>query len=136
MEKLHHGPINASKRHLLAEINLDFLPKTTNHLNTMHWAMKHKEAKACKLMVMLQCRHKRIHGLGLSRVELELTRFSSKEPDFDGMVGSWKYVIDALVEASVIVDDKPSIIGSPIFLWEKAKQKEGKIRIRIYTESK
>jgi Holliday junction resolvase RusA-like endonuclease len=120
------------KQLLLAEFEIWGLPKTTNALNSLHWAKRYKEAMRWKNLVMTQCLLKKIQGAVLTKCQLELKRFSSKEPDFDGMVGSWKHVIDALVQCQAIIDDKPSVIGSPIFLWEKVKPKEGRIGVKIY----
>lgn len=62
---------------------------------------------------------------------LTLTRFSSVEPDFDGLVISFKNVIDGLVESGVIEGDKQSIIGQPRYLWERTKPRQGRIRVRV-----
>lgn len=134
MKEIHGEAINVPKRCLLAEIELPGVPKTTNQLNSMHWAERHRYTKNWKLAVMLKCASHKINGLGLTKVQLQLTRVSSREPDFDGMVGSWKCIIDALVEAKVFIDDRPSVIGSPVFLWEKTSRKDGHIKIRIFQE--
>ena len=119
---------------LVAEFNIYALPQTINAIGRKHWGLKVKEAKRWKRLVGEQCIFKNIHGLGLKTARLELTRRSSKEPDFDNLASSFKHVIDALVESYVIVDDKPSVISSPVFIWEKAKMKEGSITVRIFTD--
>lgn len=118
---------------LLAEFELPGLPKTVNQIGRSHWAIKSKEAKRWKSAVFYACHQNKISELMLPKATLELTRFSSREPDVDNMVGSWKHVIDGLVLAQVIIDDKPSVIGSPVFTWEKCKRAEARIRIRIFT---
>lgn len=62
---------------------------------------------------------------------LSLTRCSSRRPDYDGLVAGFKSVIDGLKDAGLIVDDKYENIGYPMYNWEKAANKEGKIRVTI-----
>lgn len=76
------------------------------------------------------------------RATLRLTRHSSIEPDYDGLVYSFKALIDALqppkggkkprIGASVIVDDKPSVIGVPDYKWEKAPRGQGHVTIEVW----
>lgn len=119
---------------LLAEFEIKGAPKTVNSLVRMHWAAKYNEAKRWKQCVGICCRQLKINGMRLKKATLEFTRFSSREPDFDNLAGSFKHILDGLVEAEVIVDDKPSVIGSPIFAWEKCKRSEVRIRVRILCE--
>lgn len=118
---------------LLAEFEIKGLPKATNTLNRMHWAKKAKEAKMWKQIVLLHCRQLMICDASLKQAGLELTRFSSVEPDFDGLVSTWKHVIDGLVEAQVIIDDRPSVLKDVQFRWEKIGKKIGKIRVKIFS---
>ena len=70
----------------------------------------------------------------LTKAKLVLTRFSSSEPDFDGLVSGFKHCIDGLKEAKVILDDKPSIVGQPQFFWHKSKKGMGSIKIEVYED--
>jgi hypothetical protein len=63
--------------------------------------------------------------------KLTLIRHSSSEPDFDGLVSSFKSSIDSLVECGVIENDKPSNIGQQTYLWRKAPPKKGFIEIIV-----
>jgi len=65
------------------------------------------------------------------RYQLSLTRFSSSEPDYDGLVASFKWVVDGLKHAQIIQDDKLSQSGPWNCSWIKCKKKEGKIRVRV-----
>lgn len=108
------------------------LPSTANA--RMHWAVKAKETKLWKRLVFEQCVLHRVTNLGLKKAVLVLGRYSTRETDFDNLAGSFKAVIDGLVVAGVIVDDKPSVIGSPTFIWHKAKHKSGKITVEVLVE--
>jgi hypothetical protein len=68
----------------------------------------------------------------LTKAHLRLTRHSSVEPDFDGLVSSFKHVIDGLVRAGILTNDKISNIGQPEYFWQKAKPNNGKIIIEVF----
>lgn len=67
----------------------------------------------------------------LQRAKLTFTRFSSSEPDYDNMVGSFKPLVDGLVDARVIIDDARKNIGTPEYLWIYCPPRQGKIRIEV-----
>lgn len=67
----------------------------------------------------------------LQRATVRCERHSSVEPDRDNLASSFKNIIDGLVLVGVIEDDKPSVIGSPDFVWIKAKRGEGHVRIQV-----
>lgn len=67
----------------------------------------------------------------LERAQITLTRYSSMEPDFDGLVSSFKAVIDGLVVHGVLAGDKMSQIGQPRYRWEKCPRNSGKIKVRV-----
>lgn len=121
---------------LVATFEIKGLPKVINAIGRKHWIFKHNETKLWKSLVHLKCRELGIDYLNLENAKLEFTRFSSRQLDFDSLVNSFKHVQDGLVEAGVLIDDSPNVIGQPSFKWEKCKQKEGKIGISIWTVPK
>lgn len=119
-----------SKYHTIFEIK--GLPKTVNALGRKHWAIKKKHNDDWTKQVFFAL----FGGNGLPDKPLKsatitLTRCSSSEPDFDGLVSSFKVILDSLTRVGVIEDDKPSIIGTPTYVWQQCKQKQGKIRVEI-----
>lgn len=111
---------------------LNGLPKTTNAGGRLHWAAKAKEAKlwrkrVCLTVASLNAAPKE----PLKKATLTLTRRSAVEPDFDGTVSSFKHILDGLVDAGVIVDDKPSIIGQPTYKWEKVSKNLGHVHVIV-----
>lgn len=111
------------------EFTLCGLPKTTNRSIGKHFRAYMKERDAWRAGVNAAISG-RLPPKPLKRARLTLTRYSSVEPDFDGLVSSFKAVTDAL-RGRVIDDDRPSCIGSPIFRWERAKPKCGRIGVVV-----
>ena len=120
---------------LAFEINQ--LPRMTNPSGRpTHWAIKAKEANH---WIGLVAEAVRAAGpapvrLPLKRAKLQLTRFSSVSPDADGLVSGFKHVVDGLVRAGVLVNDKFVNIGFPEFNWVKVPPKQGRIRVVLISE--
>lgn len=112
------------------EFTLPGLPKMANQLLRGHWIVKHRHAATWKLAVA-RATHGRLPAVPLVSAALELTRVSSSEPDFDGLVSGFKAIVDGLVECGVLATDKPSCIGQPKFNWEKCKPKKGHVRVKV-----
>lgn len=127
--------LEQAKRLEKARKTIDFdipgLPKTTNSGGRAHWAVKAKEAREWKRFVYACVRSSGFKGGPFPKAKLTLTRHSAVEPDFDGLVSSFKHVIDGLVEAGVIPSDKPSVIGQPDYRWERAPRGRGYIRVKV-----
>jgi len=111
-------------------LELDGLPKTTNTQAGRGWYARHAEAKKWKEAVRFAIGSHQ-PDKPLKRAILTLTRFSSSCPDYDGLVSSFKHVIDGLIVSQVIEDDNMGIIGMPMFLWKKAKRGAGFIRVHV-----
>ncbi len=109
---------------------INALPKTPNSLLQKHWRANNAEAKKWKRLVWQQCLSQMPPKI-LDKARVTLIRYSSSEPDFDGLVGSFKHVLDGLVEARVIATDKMSCIGAPTYSWEKVAPKNGRIEITV-----
>lgn len=117
------------------EFEIKGLPKLPNQTLYRHWRVKQQEALKWKVLVVnavncVNLEQKRT-AQPFSMAKVTLTRLSSKEPDADNLMSSWKHCIDGLVLAGVIVNDKPSVIGTPVSRWEFAKRKDARVRIRV-----
>lgn len=115
------------------KITIPGLPKTTNGSARAHWRRLQQQAKTWQRATLLAIGSQRPIA-PLKRARLVLTRHSSKRPDHDGLVSSWKHVQDALIKAGIIVDDKHENIGEPKYLWEKVPIRQGFITIEVYEE--
>ena len=109
------------------------LPRMTNNSGRTnnHWSDRAKEAKQWQTAVMAMVGSQRPPS-PLSLARLVLTRFSSVPPDPDGLVSGFKHIIDGLVHARVLKDDKWTNIGMPEYRWEKAPAKKGKVRVEVW----
>lgn len=109
---------------------LQGLPKTTNSGGRAHWSVKAKEAKKWRYAVYLITIGK-TPDEPLKKANITFTRFSSFEPDYDGLVSSFKHVMDGLVDAGIIESDKPSVVGQPVYIHQRTKPKGGYIEVQV-----
>jgi hypothetical protein len=113
------------------ELEIPGLPKRTNNAQA-NWRAKYAEAKKWKRLVLNAVVFARKQPKApCQKAQVTLTRHSSVRPDFDGLVSSFKHVIDGLILAKVIVNDNHDVIGVPEYLWEKAPPKLGRITIKV-----
>lgn len=108
------------------------LPKTTNASRRHgHWGALLSESRKWKKAVWAAVVVEGKPTQPMLSASIELIRHSSTQPDFDNLVSSFKWILDGLIDAGVIVSDKPSVIGQPVYQWEKAAPKKGFIEVRV-----
>ena len=112
------------------EFEINELPKLPNQLLGQRWFIRSRHATRWKALVAQQV-IRRAPEIPLTKASLTLTRISSREPDYDGLVGSFKAVIDALVDYRVLAGDTMKIIGKPTYDWVRGKPKQGKIIVKV-----
>lgn len=112
------------------KLEIPELPKSFNSLAYAHWWIKSKEGRKWDQIILIASSGKQ-PAEPLSKAFLRLTRCSSKAPDFDGLVSSFKFPIDALVRAKVLKGDTMDIIGQPEYFWKPAKQKKGSVILEV-----
>lgn len=115
------------------EFEIKGLPPMTNKQSRNSWQARMGEANKWKNLVFRECYGKEPPE-PLTKATLTLTRFSSYEPDFDGLVSGFKHVLDGLKVSKIILDDKVSVIGNPQYKWEKVSPRSGKIKVHIKGE--
>lgn len=113
------------------ELMIPGLPPLNSSANN-HWRVRQAENKAWqgKVCGAVLMELGRWPEEPLKRAEVTLTRCSTTEPDADNLASSFKFVLDGLVKARVIADDKPSVIDAR-FRWERAPRGAGCVRIRV-----
>lgn len=100
------------------------LPPTENR-KKKKWQAQWAKAKFWHEQVQMQVLLKGRPDKPLKHARLRLTRYSPVSPDFDGLVSSFKCVIDGLVHAGVLENDSMNYIGVPNYNWQKTKQALG-----------
>lgn len=94
-----------------------------------HWRTRYHAERKWLAMTLLAIAGKKPSS-PLEKVRCEFVRFSSSEPDFDGLVHGFKPIRDALVKGGVVVNDKPSNMEAK-YCWEKASPKCGKVKVIV-----
>lgn len=112
------------------EFTIHALPKIISNGSHGHWATKYAHAKKWHGLVA-QAIGPNKPLAPLSAVSGIFIRGSSTPPDYDGLVISFKPLIDALVKCAVLQNDRINNLPNPKYLWEKAAPKRGFIKISI-----
>lgn len=112
------------------KIELEGLPRMSNLGNKSHWRYAHAEAMRWQTAVVSKV------GIfkplkPLKKAKLTLIRFSAVAPDYDGLVRGFKCVVDGLVRAGVLEDDKLENTGQWNCHWEKTSRAHGRILILV-----
>ena len=89
---------------------IDRVPHSLNKKLRTHWRGQRKESKSWDVIIMLEADQLK-PASPLNRAKLSLTRHSHRMLDYDGLVGSMKPVVDALVECGFLRDDSWGVTG-------------------------
>lgn len=108
------------------------LPKMTNPsgAKSTHWRVVKRERDMWIRLVINAVRFKE-PPKPLKTATLILTRYSSRRPDYDGLVSGFKSTIDALVKSGILENDKHENIGIPLYGWIKTSPKSGHIEVTL-----
>jgi Holliday junction resolvase RusA-like endonuclease len=110
------------------------LPKMLPNMSSKSWRAVHFEKMKWKNIVMNEIiLHKLKPKMPIEKCKLILTRFSSKQSDFDNRVASFKAVVDGLITVGIMIDDKDSVIVERHYPWIKESNRHRQ-RIRIEIE--
>lgn len=108
------------------DVDLPGVPILPNRMKK-NWYSFAAESTKWKDIVYVHCRN-RFPKTPLKKASIIFIRYSSREPDFDNLVRSFKPVLDGL-KGHIIEDDNQKIIGKPTYLWKKEKEVDAHIRI-------
>lgn len=92
-------------------LSLDTLPKSLN--KKLKWGSKYsniRENRSWDMMIACEC-SSQMPKDPLTKASITLIRHSWKMLDYDGLVGSMKPVVDALVSCGVLTDDNWGVTG-------------------------
>lgn len=91
-------------------LSFPIIPKSLNVKLRSHRFQNDREMKSWAGLIALETLHKRPPA-PLEYAKIRLVRYSHRMLDFDGLVGSMKPIVDALVEAGIICDDSWAVTG-------------------------
>ena len=109
-------------------ITLPGLPKMANGGHG-HWRKDWAEKKLWQDLMALQLK-KHAPPAPFKKIKVKFIRFSSSEPDYDGLVHGFKPIRDSLKRLGFVIDDKTRNIEA-LYLWDKAPPKKGYIQLEI-----
>jgi len=89
-------------------LNFDQLPSSLNRKLRSHRYKNHRENKGWDMLIHLKAKKPK---QPLERASVTIVRHSHRFLDYDGLVGSLKPVVDALVTAGVLLDDRWTVVG-------------------------
>lgn len=123
------APTEFTREPYSLRIEMDGLPKI-NAADGLHWRTRRDMREAWENRVWaMSVNRKPVQPLQAARVTV--VRHSSSEPDYDGLVQTGKWLIDALVKIGILADDAPSVIGVPTYRWQQASPREGKVTLYV-----
>jgi hypothetical protein len=106
----------------LIHVELPLVTKLLNPLLRMHWhaRKKYQRKLAWEMRIAILSAGFSFPAQPLARARLRIERRSIGMPDYDGMVGGYKHLIDCLLPASsrhpcglgIIADDNPDCLVS------------------------
>lgn len=115
-------------------LEIDSLPKSLNKKLRSNRFKNHRENKSWDLMIEVLCQGRK-PKIALSRASISIVRHSHRFLDYDGLVGSMKPVVDALVTAKVLKDDTWNITGKWNVDQRFRSKKEGPL-LEVFIQAK
>lgn len=122
--------VTITKNPYSLSIFFNWLPQIQLNSSHGHWATRYQKIRAIKTKVGAGVYPHRPEK-PLKKARLVLIRHSSREPDYDNLVASFKPVIDALTEFAIIENDNSKVVGQPEYRWIKCKIKFAGINILV-----
>lgn len=111
---------------------LDVLPKSLNKKLRSHWTKNYQENNRFDFAIAVQTQSRKPVE-PLRKASLTIISHYYRMRDYDGLVGSMKPVVDALVSAGVLHDDSWGVLGA----WnvdQKFRPKKDGPLIEIFVE--
>jgi hypothetical protein len=86
------------------------LPKYLNKKLRSNRFKNNKENKSWDMIIEMNCCQKK-PSKPLTKATVSIIRHSYRFLDYDGLVGSLKPVVDALVSSDILIDDNWNVVG-------------------------
>lgn len=116
-----------------ARIIIEALPERFNENKRQNFRTRHRKSLRWHRLVIdsFVLQRQPIPEKPLDRANITLIRHSSQCPDYDGLVQSFKPLVDGLVKAKIIIDDNMKVIGKPDYQWKLAPIRKGFVEIVV-----
>lgn len=113
-------------------IQIPGLPRMANASGgSRTWQAQHKNTVKWKNLVANYAWKLGRPPAPIKRARVTCIRYSSTPPDADGLVAGFKPLIDGLVAAKVLENDRWENIGMPVYRWEQVPPKAGGVEIWV-----
>ena len=109
------------------KVSIAGIPSLSNRHE--HWAKISKERKEWHLKVIRAFQFRPMKPIDYC--EIRVCRFSSRQPDYDNLVISFKAVIDGLIHAKIIKDDSMNVVLDRHYSWCKVPRIQSHITIEV-----
>jgi len=116
------------------ELEFDELPML--QVGVQQWRVRANNRKLWHKRVLDAVREVSLHHPAYTfskwiKAGIVCTRYSTREPDQDNLVISFKAIIDGLVQCGVLVEDNNSVILQREYKWEKCKRIDQRVTIVV-----
>lgn len=116
------------------KIEIDSLPKSLNKKLRSHFHKNNKENNSWDRMIYFKVL-KFKPPTPLIKCKIAIIRHSHRMLDYDGLVGSMKPVVDALVDSGIMIDDTWKVTGPWVVNQEFRPKKLGPLlQIFVYED--
>ena len=127
-----------TRRAARIEFEIDEPTPLLNKWQRWHWGQRKKYSERLSKLIRSVVRPPREP---IEECVIVIERHSSGLPDWDGLYGGMKPLLDCMVRKTdknphglgIIEDDNPHVVKMLQCVPKKAKQKQGKTNVRIYT---
>jgi Holliday junction resolvase RusA-like endonuclease len=115
------------------QLQIPETPKSLNKKLRAHRFANLKEMKSWAQVIHLETRYQK-PKCPLERARIKIIRNAHRMLDFDGLVGSMKPVVDALVKCGILKDDSYNVTGPWDVTQKYRPQKSGQLLEVFVTE--
>ncbi len=117
-------------------VRLPFLPPTNEASSGNHWSARSRNGRLIRQAFAVIVPDSKRPPVPLDHAAVTCIRYSASKPDYDGLVRSFKHVIDCLLSRTrgrrqIVIDDNMSVIGIPKYQWVKTASSKGYVEIIV-----
>ena len=113
------------------KFELEGLPGLPNKMRMRHWRIQSKHNREWRNRTAFSIPFHQRPKEPLQVAVVKLTRYSTKAPDSDGLVASFKPILDGFQDAQVLADDSYAVVGMPHYEWKRALKNRGRVEIEV-----